>query len=79
VQGCPGAFDEHGIHYSISADQNLSQGFLNMSTSQAFLEVEKVQLEVKQERERTDKELMLLMWNLSTSQDYVAQILGGIV
>jgi len=39
-------------------------------TLQALLDMEKAQLEVEQERVRTEWELMLLMWNLSTSQDY---------
>jgi len=50
-----------------------------MPTSWASLEVEKAWLEVKQEGERMEQELMQLIWNLSTSQDYVVRILGGIV
>jgi len=45
----------------------------------AFLEVEKVQLEVEKGREKSEWELMLHVWNISMSQDYVARFLGGIV
>ena len=48
-------------------------------TLQAFLEVEKVQLEVEQRRVKTEWEFMLHMWNVSTPQDYVAWLLGGII
>ena len=43
-----------------------------MSTFQAFLEVEKEWLEVKEGKAKNEQELMLHMQNVASSQHYVA-------